>query len=130
MSLCVREVALIVRRGHFVAGWDEVVIHNCVSSVQLRMLEYQYITASSSSVSTCQLMNPRTLSCVDLWITINRVAGSRISALFDFGDQPNDDVAYLPSALLEYWGIHVLQVAFDKVETRVKYRFGDRFGIV
>lgn len=78
-----------MRRVHFVGGTCLVVIRNCISVVE--KIGYQYITASSSSVSTCQLMNPRTLSSDGFRKTMNRVAGSRISAFLDCGDQPNDE---------------------------------------
>ena len=97
MSLYAREVASIECRVHFVVDWGAIVIRNYISADSDD--RYQYITASSASVSTCQLTKPNTFSRFNSCKTTNRVAGSRISAFFDFGDQPTDEVAYLASAV-------------------------------
>lgn len=91
---------------------------------------YQYITASSSSVSTCQLRNPRTISEFGGWRIKNRVAGTRISACFSFDDQPNDDVLYLSLIIGRDFEIQMLKIAFNELETRLKHGLRDRFGIV
>jgi hypothetical protein len=59
-------------------------------------------------------------------MTINRVAGSRISAFFDFGDQPNDEVAYLSSAFWNIRGYMCLRL----LSTRLKQASKTALGIV
>jgi hypothetical protein len=85
----------IVDLVHFVVEMVVIVVHNYQISCPHGIKYHQYIIASSSSVSTCQLRKPMICSPSGLCITRNRLAGCRISFCFDFGDHPNEDVLYL-----------------------------------
>jgi hypothetical protein len=52
-------------------------------------------------------------------ITINRLAGCRISSCFDFGDHPNEDVLYLQLENRDL-EIQIFQIIFNEFETSLE----------